>query len=58
MSASREARKQDMMNAILQIYVSQGLENTSMRDIAAALKINKTINITPPGKVRKIGQIQ
>lgn len=40
MSASREARKQDMMNTILQIYVSQGLENTSMRDIAAALKIN------------------
>lgn len=33
-------RKQNMMDAILQLYVNQGLENTSMRDAAAALKIN------------------
>ncbi len=40
MAAGREAKKQDMLNTILRIYVTQGLENTSMRDISAALKIN------------------
>ena len=40
MYLTRAEKKQNMMDTILQLYVNQGLENTSMRDVAAALKIN------------------
>lgn len=37
---TREERKREMMDSILKLYVSKGLENTSMRDAASVIGVN------------------
>lgn len=40
MYPDKEERKQNMLAVIFKVYVSRGLENTSMRNVAGELRIN------------------